>query len=171
VGVAIYANERCTKHILGSAQISEGEFHNIADEAIENVQDAVEALEDDMEDLEVDYAASIAAPLCPSNACTNFSMQAGVLNIVLGPHGTWVINKQTPNRQIWWSSPIRFDCAWVDVHYVANATIPNIIFSGPIRFEHDATKDIWLGTRDGQQLNSLLTTEIKEATGHTIEFA
>ena len=68
--------------------MGEGQFHNLADEAIEDIQDAVEELEDDMNDLEVDYAS-------------------GVLNIVLGPHGTWVINKQTPNRQIWWSSPIR----------------------------------------------------------------
>jgi len=29
----------------------------------------------------------------------------GVLNIKLGDAGTWVINKQTPNRQLWWSSP------------------------------------------------------------------
>jgi frataxin-like iron-binding protein CyaY len=33
----------------------------------------------------------------------------------MGPHGTWVINKQTPNQQLWWSSPTsgprRFDLA------------------------------------------------------------
>ena len=30
------------------------------------------------------------------------------MTVVLGePHGTYVFNKQTPNRQIWWSSPIR----------------------------------------------------------------
>jgi frataxin-like iron-binding protein CyaY len=26
----------------------------------------------------------------------------------LGDHGTYVINKQTPNRQIWLSSPTRY---------------------------------------------------------------
>jgi hypothetical protein len=33
--------------------------------------------------------------------------QSGVLTVKLGKHGTYVINKQTPNRQIWLSSPIR----------------------------------------------------------------
>lgn len=41
----------------------------------------------------------------------NYSM--GVLNVSIENKGTWVINKQTPNKQIWWSSPVsgphRFD--------------------------------------------------------------
>jgi frataxin len=48
------------------------------------------------------------------------NISQGVLNINLGPqfgNKTWVINKQTPNRQIWWSSPL----------------------SGPRRFEFEAT--------------------------------
>jgi frataxin len=36
----------------------------------------------------------------------DISYSQGVLNINLGALGVWVINKQTPNRQIWWSSPI-----------------------------------------------------------------
>jgi frataxin-like iron-binding protein CyaY len=35
------------------------------------------------------------------------SLQQGVLTVRLGKHGTYVINKQTPNRQIWLSSPVR----------------------------------------------------------------
>jgi frataxin len=31
----------------------------------------------------------------------------GVLTIRLGDKGTFVINKQAPNRQIWLSSPVR----------------------------------------------------------------
>lgn len=38
----------------------------------------------------------------------NLHRQQGVLNIMMGEHGTWVLNKQTPNRQVWWSSPIRY---------------------------------------------------------------
>jgi hypothetical protein len=34
--------------------------------------------------------------------------QDNVLNIVLAPHGTFVLNIQAPNRQIWLSSPLRF---------------------------------------------------------------
>ncbi|KAF8451395.1 hypothetical protein BGX38DRAFT_1091782, partial [Terfezia claveryi] len=40
---------------------------------------------------------------------------AGVLTVVVEGKGTWVVNKQPPNRQMWLSSPIsgpkRFD--WV----------------------------------------------------------
>jgi frataxin-like iron-binding protein CyaY len=35
-------------------------------------------------------------------------VQSGVLTVRLGRHGTFVINKQTPNRQIWLSSPVRW---------------------------------------------------------------
>jgi frataxin len=52
--------------------------------------------------------------------------------------GTYVINKQSPNRQIWWSSPI----------------------SGPKRFEYDTTEDKWLNTRDRCDLWDLLAEEI-----------
>lgn len=30
----------------------------------------------------------------------------GVLTLNLGSHGTYVINKQSPNKQIWMSSPL-----------------------------------------------------------------
>jgi len=33
--------------------------------------------------------------------------QDGVLTIKLGGKGTYVINKQSPNQQLWFSSPIR----------------------------------------------------------------
>lgn len=36
----------------------------------------------------------------------DISFSQGILNIDLGDLGCWVINKQTPNRQIWWSSPL-----------------------------------------------------------------
>lgn len=35
-------------------------------------------------------------------------MQSGVLTLKLGSHGTYVINKQPPNKQIWLSSPLRY---------------------------------------------------------------
>lgn len=36
-------------------------------------------------------------------------IQSGVLTLTLGVNGTYVINKQPPNKQIWLSSPIRRD--------------------------------------------------------------
>ena len=35
----------------------------------------------------------------------DINYSAGVLTIAL-TKGTWVLNKQTPNEQIWWSSPM-----------------------------------------------------------------
>jgi len=56
-----------------------------------------------------------------------------------------VLNKQTPNKQIWWSSPV----------------------SGPIRFEW-VDRD-WVGTRDGVKLRELLEREVEDATGGQLE--
>ena len=72
-----------------AAEMAENVFHELAERELEVLQDAFEALEDDLEDMDV----------------TN---SQGVLTADLGDDtGTWVINKQVPNRQIWWSSPIR----------------------------------------------------------------
>ena len=43
-----------------------------------------------------------------------------MLTVYLGQHGTYVLNKQAPNRQIWSSSPksgpARYD--WIDGHWI-----------------------------------------------------
>lgn len=65
---------------------TEAEFHNVADETLETIQDAVD---DMLEPKNLDYEVSLAN---------------GVLTLKMRPHGTWVLNKQTPNRQIWVSS-------------------------------------------------------------------
>ena len=48
----------------------------------------------------------------------------GVLTVKLIEHGTYVINKQTPNQQIWLSSPVsgpyRYDI--IDVSFLNNET-------------------------------------------------
>lgn len=42
----------------------------------------------------------------------DLALSDGVLTVHLGRrHGTYVINKQTPNRQIWLSSPVRLELA------------------------------------------------------------
>uniref|UniRef100_A0A665V8X6 Frataxin, mitochondrial n=1 Tax=Echeneis naucrates TaxID=173247 RepID=A0A665V8X6_ECHNA len=61
---------------------------------------------------------------------------SGVLTVkVGGDHGTYVINKQTPNKQIWLSSPT----------------------SGPKRY--DWTGERWVYSHDGVSLHQLLSTE------------
>lgn len=60
----------------------------------------------------------------------------GVLTVELEKFGTYVINKQTPNKQIWLSSP----------------------FSGPKRY--DFINQSWIYKHDGISLHSLLNNEI-----------
>ena len=90
----------------------------VANETLERIQDAVEeALEDN----------GISEPF-------EVTLSDGVLTLVLPPHGTWVINKQTPNRQLWWSSPL----------------------SGPRRYEYEGTE--WVYTRDNSHSINLIQT-------------
>jgi len=92
------------------------------------------------------------------------NVSSGVLTLTMGSHGTWVINKQTPNRQIWWSSPI----------------------SGPRRYEFDDEVGAWVYTRyvdakaagedvneedflDSVTLGVALASEIRKLYGLTLD--
>ncbi|KAI9454845.1 hypothetical protein BJY52DRAFT_1282321 [Lactarius psammicola] len=68
---------------------------------------------------------------------------SGVLTLDLGQHGTYVINKQPPNKQIWLSSPV----------------------SGPKRFNFDATTRQWVDSRNGHSLEALLNEELNTSLG------
>lgn len=76
---------------------------------------------------------------------TDIKDQAGVLTITLAPIGTYVINKQPPNKEIWLSSPI----------------------SGPKRYGYFIAQDTedktevgsWLYYRDFSSLHDLLLEE------------
>lgn len=90
---------------------------------------------------------AVASPRpCPRCRCLP-ACQQGVLTLALGPAGTYVINKQAPNREVWWSSPV----------------------SGPKRFYFDDASGRWLSTRDGQAMTDLLTAEIKALLGVDVE--
>lgn len=69
------------------------------------------------------------------------ALQQGVLTVKLGRHGTYVINKQTPNRQIWMSSPV----------------------SGPFRYDCHAGK--WVYGRTGQELLQQVQQELQQLLG------
>ena len=69
------------------------------------------------------------------------ALASGVLNIYLGSkEGTYVINKQTPNQQIWLSSPV----------------------SGPARFDFCADRKAWIYSHTGESLHEILNREIGE---------
>jgi len=72
---------------------------------------------------------------------------SGVLTLGLGDKGTYVINKQPPNKQIWLSSP----------------------FSGPKRYDFSPAKDSWIYSRDGRAMGDLLNTELSTALGKPVD--
>lgn len=80
--------------------------------------------------------------------------QAGVLNITYPPNGTYVLNKQPPNKQIWLSSPIsgpkRFD--WV-------------VTGESMHQKEGAGSGDWVYLRDGTSLTALLRKELGITVG------
>merc|ERR1711915_671771 len=73
-------------------------------------------------------------------------LSQGVLTVNCESHGTFVLNKQSPNRQIWLSSP----------------------FSGPKRYDWDFENSVWM-YRD-ETLTSLLTEEFQRVFGDYVDF-
>lgn len=66
------------------------------------------------------------------------SEKDGVFTLKLGEHGTYVINKQTPTRQLWYSSPI----------------------SGPKRYNYDVSTKTWRNNKDGHEMYKQFSSEI-----------
>ncbi|XP_069006009.1 frataxin, mitochondrial [Embiotoca jacksoni] len=103
-----------------TSELTEAAYEKLADETLDGLADFFEDLTDE--------------GFTGSDYDVVFS--SGVLTVkVGGDHGTYVINKQTPNKQIWLSSPT----------------------SGPKRY--DWTGERWVYTHDGVGLHQLLSTE------------
>ncbi|KAK4977416.1 Mitochondrial matrix iron chaperone [Elasticomyces elasticus] len=116
--------------VNAATPLSAEEFHERADLCLQEIMDKMEALQEGKDDLELDFAS-------------------GVMNIVFPPNGTYVLNKQPPNKQIWLSSPItgpkRFD--WV----MAGESMDQKEGSGV---------GDWVYVRDGTSLSGLLRKEL-----------
>ncbi|KAL2092072.1 hypothetical protein ACEWY4_011870 [Coilia grayii] len=108
------------ENVQQSRAITEAVYDKLADETLDALAEYFEDLAD--EDFTgTDYDAVFSS---------------GVLTIKLGgDHGTYVINKQTPNRQIWLSSPT----------------------SGPKRYDWNGER--WVYSHDGITLHELLSKE------------
>ncbi|XP_049870257.1 frataxin homolog, mitochondrial isoform X2 [Pectinophora gossypiella] len=117
-----------------SEHIEPAVFEEICNETLESLCDYFEQLVDETPDLK--------------GADVTYS--DGVLTVVLGPqYGTYVINRQTPNKQIWLSSPV----------------------SGPKRYDL-VLKDggYWVYKHDGIPLHRLLQNEISKIVKNKVEF-
>ncbi|KAG9234552.1 mitochondrial iron uptake protein [Amylocarpus encephaloides] len=112
------------------ASVTIEEYHELSDKYIDQLVEKLEALAEQSEEIDCDYSA-------------------GVLNFTFPPHGSYVINKQPPNKQIWLSSPVsgpkRYD-------FVMSS-------EGQDAKEGTGTGD-WVYLRDGSSLNEVLRTEI-----------
>ena len=112
----------------------EKSYEKVANETLESLSDRFDRMSDELMDLlSDDYDATF------SN---------GVLTLKLGADlGTYVINKQTPNLQIWLSSPT----------------------SGPKRF--DFIDGTWVYKRTGETLHGLLAAELSKCFDKKIDLS
>ncbi|CAL8344043.1 unnamed protein product [Lota lota] len=113
------------------SDFSEAVYEKLADETLDALVDFFEDLSDE--------------PFTGADYDVEFS--SGVLTVKIGDHGTYVINKQTPNKQIWLSSPT----------------------SGPKRY--DWTGACWTYTRDGVTLHQLLSKEFSAIFNMNMDFS
>ncbi|AGO10746.1 AaceriAGR387Cp [[Ashbya] aceris (nom. inval.)] len=101
------------------AQLTPQVYHKQADAFLDHLLDRLEALGDERPDIIADAEYS-----------------QGVLTLSVPALGTYVINKQPPNKQIWLSSPV----------------------SGPNRY--DLIDGEWVSLRDDSRLMAVLSREL-----------
>jgi len=93
-------------------------------------EETLESLEDRFSELIDDHGSALAG--------ADTALADGVLTVKLKQGVTYVINKQTPNKQIWLSSPV----------------------SGPYRY--DIFRSAWVYKHTGETLHSLLDREVSK---------
>lgn len=108
------------RSLSSDLELSSNEYEKVADETLESLTDTFEIL------------------LEKHKLSSDVTYSNGVLTVELDKYGTYVINKQTPNKQIWLSSP----------------------FSGPKRY--DFLNQTWIYKHDGISLHTLLNNEISK---------
>ncbi|XP_031305695.2 frataxin, mitochondrial [Camelus dromedarius] len=117
-------NLRTAGTVSNPGSLDDTTYERLAEETLDSLAEFFEDLADKPYTLE-DYDVSFGS---------------GVLTVKLGGDlGTYVINKQTPNKQIWLSSPS----------------------SGPKRY--DWTGKNWVYSHDGVSLHELLARELTQA--------
>ncbi|KAJ6090407.1 Frataxin [Penicillium sp. IBT 16267x] len=120
-------------HVIEPSPLTPEEYHDYSEHYFNVLIAELEKSQEEGSDIEAEYSA-------------------GVLNITIPAIGTYVLNKQPPNRQIWLSSPIsgpkRYD--W--------------ILEGDRMHEKQDTREFahgqWVYLRDGSNLTELLNGEM-----------
>ena len=119
--------------IIKTNEISLNVYEKASNETLESLSEKFDQIGEDLsEELSKNY---------------DVSFNNGVLTVKFGPSiGTYVLNKQTPNLQIWLSSPL----------------------SGPKRY--DLINNQWIYKRTNESLNQLLSNEISQHLNTKIDF-
>ncbi|CRG92265.1 hypothetical protein PISL3812_09322 [Talaromyces islandicus] len=120
-------------HVVDATPLSDQHYHEVSEIYLNELLAEIERVQEDGSEIEAEYSA-------------------GVLNVVVPGVGTYVLNKQPPNHQIWLSSPIsgpkRYD--WV--------------VQGDQMHEKQDTRGFingqWIYLRDGSNLTDLLNDEL-----------
>ncbi|KAJ6113930.1 hypothetical protein N7523_007247 [Penicillium sp. IBT 18751x] len=120
-------------HVVEPTPLTPEEYYEYSEHYFNYLVQQLEKAQEEGLDIEAEYSA-------------------GVLNITVPAIGTYVLNKQPPNKQIWLSSPIsgpkRYD--W--------------IVEGDYMHEKQDTREFangqWVYLRDGSNLTDLLNTEL-----------
>ena len=112
--------------------VDEESYHILVDRTLEGVQDVYDEIADDFPELELEVEYS-----------------SGVLNVVVGTLGTFVLNKQAPNMQLWLSSPI----------------------TGPLRYNYCQATASWLNSRDDHRLFDRLADDFETLSGKRPDFS
>ncbi|KAL2005697.1 hypothetical protein VTN00DRAFT_10190 [Thermoascus crustaceus] len=120
-------------HVTEPSPLTNAQYHEYSEHYFNYLLSELEKAQEEGSDIEAEYSA-------------------GVLNIVVPGAGTYVLNKQPPNKQIWLSSPIsgpkRYD--WV--------------LEGDQMHEKQETRPYvngqWIYLRDGSNLTDLLNAEL-----------
>ncbi|KAL8910924.1 MAG: hypothetical protein Q9171_003829 [Xanthocarpia ochracea] len=128
--------------------ISIDQFHRLADQYIDNLVSKLEELQEERRDVDCEYSA-------------------GVLNLDFPPAGTYVFNKQPPNKQIWLSSPIsgpkRYDYVLIpssSPETSETSTGGDGAARSGVGSEGQEKKADWVYLRDGSTLSELLKEEL-----------
>ncbi|KAI1084820.1 mitochondrial chaperone Frataxin [Whalleya microplaca] len=111
------------------APMTEVQYHELADDYLETLLQKYEEMQDERGDIDVEYSS-------------------GVMTVKIPARGTYVLNKQPPNKQIWLSSPAsgpkRYDY---------------VVLSEGQHQKQETGRGGWVYLRDGTTLDELLLEE------------
>ncbi|KAL9047656.1 MAG: hypothetical protein Q9206_006584 [Seirophora lacunosa] len=122
-------------------------YHRLADTYIDNLVAKLEEIQEERDDVDCEYSA-------------------GVLTLTFPPAGTYVLNKQPPNKQIWLSSPIsgpkRYDYVGASEPTPSSDELGggDGASRGGAGVVDEEGKGGWVYLRDGSTLSGLLREEL-----------